>query len=78
MTCDWDVCDVCVSTILGQRKLVTLRRRIGVPLGIQFSGTMVTAVVEGSPAEECGQIFMGDIVTAVNKTSVKTLQAIRK
>lgn len=76
MTCDWDVCDVCVSTILGQRKLVTLRRRIGVPLGIQFSGTMVTAVVEGSPAEECGQIFMGDIVTAVNKTSVKTLQAI--
>jgi len=76
MTCDWDVCDVCVSTILGKRKFVTLRRTVGVPVGIQFSGTVVTAVVEGTPAAECGQIYMNDVVISVNKAPVKTLNEI--
>ena len=76
MTCDWDVCDVCVSGILGKRKFVTLRRTAGVPVGIQFLGTVVTAVVEGTPAAECGQIFMNDIVIAVNKVPVKSLHDI--
>lgn len=76
MTCEWSVCDVCASTLLGSRKVVSLQRTPGVPVGIQFSGTVVTAVVKESPAAECGQIFTSDIVVSVNKTKVQTLASL--
>ena len=51
MTCDWDVCDICVSKRVGVKKVVQLVRKIGQPIGIEFSGTVVMGLLDGSVAE---------------------------
>jgi hypothetical protein len=58
--------------------LPTSRMRIGVSLDMQFAGPglKVTAVVEGSPAEQAG-IQTGDVITVFDGTEITDFRVLR-
>eukprot|EP00039_Didymoeca_costata_P025541 m.13769 g.13769 ORF g.13769 m.13769 type:complete len:639 (-) comp4922_c0_seq1:223-2139(-) len=75
-TCDWEACDVCISRRFGKRKKIALPHRHEVPLGIEFSGTVVVAVLKDSEADLCNSIYCGDIVLTINDAPVSKLGSV--